>query len=243
MFEMDGRQLMMPYVRRSAVIVGPAAPLHAAGGIQRNRGRVRSAVLLLVMLAGLSCVDGVPKVKQQLNVHGHKDDAARSPNAASSEQVEKLYQVVLGRPVDEHGAAHYQSGKGYGMVQVADELLNSMEFRSKYSDNELVTSSIPVEYVQAAILSDVLPDEVRVTELDLQYLYSRLFDRDPDETALAAYKPIIDEQSLARENLAALPYTSEPLSILTNSRVRAFCFAADGLIGASDRYDKRHDAI
>lgn len=196
---------MVPfYIHRAAVaVIGPPS-LHAAhAGVQGNRGHVRSAALFLVML-GLSCVNGVPKVKQQLNVHGHRDDAARSPNAASSEQVAKLYLAVLGRPVDEHGAAHYQSGKGYGVAQVADELLNSVEFRSKYSDDELMPNSIPVEYAQAAMFADVLPDKLRVTQLDLSYLYSRLFDRQPDEAALAAYKPSIDEQSLARENLVTV---------------------------------------
>jgi hypothetical protein len=43
---------------------------------------------------------------------------------------------------------------------------------------------------------------VRATELDIRYLYSRLFDRPPDEAALAAYKPVIDERSLAREKAA-----------------------------------------
>lgn len=187
---------------RAELTASTAALRHGAHAVREIRGQVRPATLLLVML-GLSCVDGVPKVKQQLNVHGRKDDVARSPDAASPEQVAKLYQAVLGRPVDDHGAAHYQSGKGYSMAQVADELLNSMEFRSKYSADEIApTRGIPVEYAQAAMFAGVLPGEVRATELDIRYLYSRLFDRPPDEAALAAYKPVIDERSLAREKAA-----------------------------------------
>ena len=185
-----------------AVTASTAALQHAAHATHRNRGHVRPAALLLLLMLWLNCVDGVPKVKQQLNVHGHKDDVTRSPNAAPPEQVAKLYLAVLGRPVDDHGAAHYQSGKGYGLAQIADELLNSVEFRSKYSADEMVSNSIPVEYAQAAMFADVLSSEMRVTELDLWYLYSRLFDRQPDEIALAAYKPIIEEQSLAREKAA-----------------------------------------
>ena len=182
------------------VMPARAASLHAAGTVAC--GHLRSAVLLL-MVFGLRCVGGVPKVKQQLNVHGHKDEV-REPGAATPAQVEKLYTAVLGRPVDEHGAAHYQSGKGFALVQVADELLSSMEFRSKYADDELSSKAIPVEYAQAAMFDNVLGGDVRVSELDLRYLYSRLFDRQPDEAALAAYKPIIEAKTLASESLATL---------------------------------------
>lgn len=170
-----------------------------------SRCSALAAALPLIMTVGLPwpCADGVPQVKHQLNVHGPKDDQ-RNPDAASPEQVARLYSAVLGRPVDEHGAAHYQSGKGYGMAQVADELLNSNEFRSKYSQSVIETKSIPVEYAQAAMLAEVLSGDVRVTDLDVWYLYSRLFDRPPDETALAGYRPDIEAKSLAGENRSSL---------------------------------------
>ena len=183
------------------VMPARAASLHAAGTVAC--GRLRSAVLLLVVF-GLRCVGGVPKVKQQLHVHGHKDEI-REPGAATPAQVQQLYTAVLGRPVDEHGAAHYQSGKGFAVVQVADELLSSMEFRSKYANDETASNAIPVEYAQAAMFDNVLGGDVRVSELDIRYLYSRLFDRQPDEAALAAYKPVVEANSLASEIIATAP--------------------------------------
>ena len=153
-------------------------------------------LLLLLLLLLPERVGGIPKVQKELNVHGPKDDDLR-PDAISPEAVAKLYMALLGRPVDDHGAAHYQSGAGYSVTQVADELLNSMEFRAKYSDNEMDSFGIPVEFAQAARFQDVLSVDIMATELDVRYLYSRLFDRQPDEVALAAYAPVIEAKSLA----------------------------------------------
>ena len=215
------------------------APVNVRAGSARKYCRVLRCTVVLMGVLGLGLVDGVPKVQQQLNVHGHKDAAGRNPDAASPEQVSKLYQAVLGRPVDEHGAAHYQSGKGCGVVQVVDELLNSVEFRNKYSDDELVSKSIPVEYAQAAIFADVLSN-VAVTELDVWYLYSRLFDRPPDATALAANKPIIETKSLAGENFTGLFFLGCQ-RILSEQFVR--CLSCDGWLGGSDRHGQRYAAV
>ena len=217
------------------------APVNVHAASTRKSCRVLRCTVLLLEMLGLGCVDGVPKVQQQLNVHGHKDDAARNPDAASPEQVAKLYHAVLGRPVDEHGAAHYQSGKGCGMVQVADELLNSMEFRNKYSDDELEPKSIPVEYAQAAMFGEVLSRDVRVTELDVWYLYSHLFDRPPDATALAAYKPVIEAKSLAGARTALHSFSEVPKNAERTLSVR--CVSCIGWLGCSDRHDQRHDAV
>jgi hypothetical protein len=154
------------------------------------------ALLPLLLLLLPERAGGIPKVQKELNVHGPKDDDLR-PDAISPEAVAKLYMALLGRPVDDHGAAHYQSGAGYSVTQVADELLNSMEFRAKYSDNEMDSFGIPVEFAQAARFQDVLSVDIMATELDVRYLYSRLFDRQPDEVALAAYAPVIEAKSLA----------------------------------------------
>ena len=151
----------------------------------------------------LSGCTAVPKIKQQLNVEGKKDNDLR-PDAVGTAVVQTLYLELLGRKADAHGTQHYQSGAGYSVTQVVDELLNSQEFRKKYSFDTVSTTGIPVEFAQAALFQDVMSNAANpgtppfpVTELDVKYLYNRLFDREPDEAALAAYAPVIEAKSLA----------------------------------------------
>ena len=104
---------------------------------------------------------------------------------ASREVVAELYKDILDREVDESGAAHYASDGGVGVAQVADELLRSEEFRTKYGPTRFQAATIPVEFAQAARWLDVA-SRYPVAERDVRYVYSKLLDREPEPAAVEA---------------------------------------------------------
>jgi hypothetical protein len=110
-----------------------------------------------------------------------------------SSTITELYSTFLGREPDKSGLSHYRSEsvKGVGVAQIADELLQSEEFRKQDHNGSKDT---PVEFAQAVAWRDAMSKHL-VAEEDVFYMYRKLLGRAPDSTAAKAFKALIEVQA------------------------------------------------